>query len=148
MLVRTSKSAARLTTVRSSPNIAKSKIIIRATTSRLVLLLFIRSQKIFSTPRNLKQNTGLQKRKCNPRPEELAADLTGAALDAGESDCRIALSGAAAAIKMQSKKRLPATWLAGDCMNIHISPSQEEGQLAVLLSGFFLAIANHNLRDP
>jgi len=43
---------------------------------------------------------------------ELAADLTGAALDAGESDCRIALSGAAAAIKMQSKNRLPATWPA------------------------------------
>jgi len=51
----------------------------------------------------LKQNSGLQKRKCNPRPGELAADLTGAALDAGESGCRIALSGAAAAIKMQSK---------------------------------------------
>jgi hypothetical protein len=28
------------------------------------------------------------------------------------------LSGAAAAIKMQSKKRLPATWLAGDCMSV------------------------------
>jgi len=71
----------------------------------------------------LKQNSGLQKRKCNPRPGELAADLTGTALDAGESDCRIALSGAAAAIKMQSKKRLPATWLAGDCMNIHLTLS-------------------------
>jgi hypothetical protein len=90
----------------------------------LSFLLFIRSQKISSTPPDLKQNSGLQ-RKCNPRPGELAADLTGAALDAGESDCIIALSGAAAAIKMQSKKRLPATWLAGDCMNIHISPSQE-----------------------
>ena len=58
---------------------------------------------------NLKQNSGLQKRKCNPCPGELAADLTGAALDTGESDCRIALSGAAAAIKMQSKIQLPAT---------------------------------------
>jgi len=73
----------------------------------------------------LKQNSGLQKRKCNPRPGELAADLTGAALDTVESDCRIALSGAAAAIKMQSKIQLPAIWLAGDCMYIHISPSQE-----------------------
>jgi len=60
-------------------------------------------------PPNLRQNTGLQKRKCNPRPGELAADLTGASLNAGESDCRIALSRATAAIKMQSKKRLPAT---------------------------------------
>jgi len=62
-------------------------------------------------PQNLKQNTGLQ-RKCNPRPGELAADLTGAALDVRESDCRIALSGATWAIKMQSKIRLPATWPA------------------------------------
>ncbi|RJQ24659.1 hypothetical protein C4565_09435 [Candidatus Parcubacteria bacterium] len=70
---------------------------------------FIRSKKIFSTlyTPNLEQNSGLQ-RKCNPRHGELAADLPGAALDAGASDCRIALSGAAAAIKMQSKKRLPA----------------------------------------
>ena len=112
----------------STPKIAKSKIIIRATSPRVALLLFRsnlkKSPSLLYTP-NLKQNSGLQKRKCNPRPGELAADLTGAALDAGESDCRIALSGAAAAIKMQSKKRLPATWLAGDCMNIHISPFQE-----------------------
>ncbi|MEW6404982.1 MAG: hypothetical protein AB1649_24565 [Chloroflexota bacterium] len=67
---------------------------------------------------NLKQNSGLQKIKCNHRPGELDADLAGAALDARESDCKIALSGAAAAIKMQSKKRLPATWLAGDCMSV------------------------------
>jgi hypothetical protein len=40
---------------------------------------------------------------------------------------------------MQSKKRLPATWLDGDCMNIHISPSQED-QLAVLLERLRLAM--------
>ncbi|MDP1884670.1 MAG: hypothetical protein Q8L10_04910 [Candidatus Moranbacteria bacterium] len=88
----------------------------------------------------MKQNTGLQKRKCNPRPRELAADLTGAALDAEESDCRIIRFGAAKAIKMQSKKRLPATWLAGDCMNIHISPSQEEGQHAGMPERLILAM--------
>ena len=47
----------------------------------------------------MKQNSGVQKRKCNPRPGELAADLTGAVLDAGETDCRIIRSGAARAIK-------------------------------------------------
>jgi len=73
--------------------------------------------------KKLKQNRGVQKRKCNPRPGELAADLTGAVLDAGKTDCRIIKSRAARAIKMQSKNRLPATWLAGDCKNIHISPS-------------------------
>jgi hypothetical protein len=78
-------------------------------------------------PSRFETKYGTPKMKSNPRPGELAADLPGAALDAGESDCRIALSGAAAAFKMQSKKRLPATWLAGDCMHIHISPSQEEG---------------------
>jgi hypothetical protein len=43
----------------------------------------IRGQNISGTPQNMKQNSGLQKRKCNPRPGELAADLTGAAHDAG-----------------------------------------------------------------
>jgi len=42
----------------------------------------------------LKQNSGLQKRKCNPRPGERAADLAGATLNAGESDCRIMRAGA------------------------------------------------------
>jgi hypothetical protein len=50
----------------------------------LVLLLSIRSQNISDPPKNLKQNSGLQKRKCNTRPGELAADLSGAALD----DCK------------------------------------------------------------
>jgi len=58
----------------------------------------------------LQQNSGV----CNHRPAALHPDLPGAVLDAGKSDCRIALSGAAAAIKMPSKKQLPATWLAGD----------------------------------
>ncbi|RJQ24652.1 hypothetical protein C4565_09395 [Candidatus Parcubacteria bacterium] len=62
----------------------------------------------------MKQNSGLQIRKCNPRPGELAADLTGAALDGGESDCRIVRSGKAKAIKMQSKSRLPAPEPAGN----------------------------------
>jgi len=60
----------------------------------------------------MKQNSGLQKRKCNPRPGELVADLSGAALDAGKYDCRIIRSGAARGIKMQSKIQLPATWPA------------------------------------
>ena len=90
----------------------------------------IRSQKNSSAPQNLKQNSGLQKRKCNPRPRELAADLTGAARDAGESDCRIIRSEAAKAIKMQSKSRLPAPgpaaiWLHDlpTTLPIHISPN-------------------------
>jgi hypothetical protein len=49
---------------------------------------------------------GSKKVKCNLRPGELTADLTSAALDAAESDCSIIRSGAAWAIKMQSKSRL------------------------------------------
>jgi hypothetical protein len=51
---------------------------------------------------------------CNHRPSEVRPDQAGAGLDAGKSDCRITRAGAAWAIKMQSKKRLPATWCAGD----------------------------------
>ncbi|MBU0967645.1 MAG: hypothetical protein KKA54_14840 [Proteobacteria bacterium] len=72
--------------------------------------VYAKSTYLPYTPPNLQQNSG----DCNHRPGELRLDLSFAVLNAGKSDCRIALSGAAAAIKMPSKKQLPATWLAGD----------------------------------
>ncbi|RJQ24432.1 hypothetical protein C4565_09720 [Candidatus Parcubacteria bacterium] len=66
-----------------SDSIATSNILKNQTSLWLIDLLFIRSQNFSGTPPNLKQNSGLQKRKCNPRPGELVPDLTGAALDAG-----------------------------------------------------------------
>jgi len=47
----------------------------------------------------------------------LAADLTGAALDAGKCDRSITVSRAARVVKMQSKCRLPASGPVGDGMN-------------------------------
>ena len=78
-------------------------------------------------------------RECNHHPGEPHSDHAGAVLDAGKTDCRIIRSRVARPIKMQSRKRLPATWLAGDCMNIHISPSQEEGQFYPCLLGHRIA---------
>ncbi|MBU0967820.1 MAG: hypothetical protein KKA54_15720 [Proteobacteria bacterium] len=58
---------------------------------------------------NKKQNSY-----CNLRPGEMVTDQPGTGLDVMKTDCRIEESGSAAAIKMQSKSRMTATWPAGD----------------------------------
>ncbi|MBU0910486.1 MAG: hypothetical protein KJ717_13050 [Proteobacteria bacterium] len=44
----------------------------------------------------------------------MVTDQPGTGLDVMKTDCRIEESGSAAAIKMQSKSRMTATWPAGD----------------------------------
>jgi len=44
----------------------------------------------------------------------MVTDQPGTGLDVMKTDCRIEESGSSAAIKMQSKNRMTATWAAGD----------------------------------